>query len=303
MDDATLATLRTAAGAVFDAGFATMVGALASAVLLQDASSAWAAQRRRRCRRLFMLACSTTLLASLAWMEVQAIALTELSPGAALLAAGDVVVDTRFGRAWAAGALALIVGTVLSAASRYRAAPLRWLALVTTALAVSHACAGHAGANGLGWPTLVMTLHLLAIGAWSGAVFAATSTVLRAAPDAIDGARYVTRLSTLAGAALAGVVLTGVLSAWHGLGGSLAPLLPAAATTWGIVLDVKLGLVATAIVLGGFNRIAVMPALLAMPASPAPWRRFSAVLRLEAAVLLAALVAAAMLANGEPPAV
>ena len=302
MDDATLATLRTAAGAVFDAGFATMVGALASAVLLQDASSAWAAQRRRRCRRLFMLACGATLLASLAWMEVQAIALTELSPGAALLAAGDVVVDTRFGRAWAAGALALIVGSVLSAASRYRAAPLRWLALVTTVVAISHACAGHAGATGLGWPTLVMTLHLLAIGAWSGAVFAATTTVLRAKPDAVDGARYVTRLSTLAGAALAGVVLTGILSAWHGLGGSLAPLLPATATTWGIVLDLKLGLVATAIALGGFNRIAVMPTLLAMPASPAPWRRFTGVLRLEAVVLLAALVAAAMLANGEPPA-
>jgi hypothetical protein len=47
----------------------------------------------------------------------------------------------------------------------------------------------------------------------------------------------------------------------------------------------------------------MMPALLAMPASAAPWRRFAAVLRLEAVVLLAALVAAAVLANGEPPAV
>jgi hypothetical protein len=46
-----------------------------------------------------------------------------------------------------------------------------------------------------------------------------------------------------------------------------------------------------------------MPALLAKPGSPTPWRRFTGVLRLEAVVLLAALVAAALLANGEPPAV
>jgi putative copper resistance protein D len=303
MDDATLAALRTAASALFDVGLATMIGALATAALLRDASSAWAAQRRRRCQRLFTLACTATLVASLAWMELQAIALTELSPGPALLAAGGVIVDTQFGRAWAPGALALVVGVVLAAASRYRAPPLRWFALIAAVVVVSHACAGHAGANGRVWPVLVMSLHLLSMGAWSGAVFAAATTVLRADVDAADGARYAIRLSMLASAALAGIVLTGISSAWHGLGGTLEPLMPATATTWGVVLDVKLGLVAAAVALGGFNRVVVMPALLAKPGSPTPWRRFTGVLRLEAVVLLAALVAAALLANGEPPAV
>ena len=59
----------------------------------------------------------------------------------------------------------------------------------------------------------------------------------------------------------------------------------------------KLALVAIAVALGGFNRFAVMPSL------PASWPRFARVLRVEAVVLLAALVAAAVLANGEPPAV
>jgi hypothetical protein len=39
MDDATLAALRTAASALFDVGLATMIGALATAALLRDASS------------------------------------------------------------------------------------------------------------------------------------------------------------------------------------------------------------------------------------------------------------------------
>jgi putative copper export protein len=162
MDDATLAALRTAASALFDIGLATMIGALATAALLRDASSAWAAQRRRRCQRLFTLACTATLVASVAWMELQAITITELSPGPALQAVAGIVVDT---------------------------------------------------------------------------------------------------------------------------------------------LDVKLGLVAAAVALGSFSRIVVMPALLATTGSPSPWRRFTGVLRLEAVVLLAALVAAALLANGEPPAV
>ncbi len=303
MDDATLAGLRTAASALFNVGLATMIGALATAALLRDASSAWAAQRRRRCLRLFTLACSATLLASLAWMEVQAIAITDLAPGGALLAASGVVIDTQFGRASAPGALALALGVALAATSRYRPPPLRWFAGVTAVAIVSHACAGHAGANGFGWPVLVMSLHLLAIGAWSGAVFAAALTVLRADVDAADALRYATRLSTLASVALASVVLTGLLSAWHGLGGSLAPLLPATSTTWGVVLDVKLALIAVAVALGGFNRFIVLPALLATPGSPAPSRRFAGVLRLESMLLLAALAAAAMLANGEPPAV
>jgi putative copper resistance protein D len=63
-----------------------------------------------------------------------------------------------------------------------------------------------------------------------------------------------------------------------------------------VLLDAKLALVAIAVALGGFNRFAVMPSL------PRAWPRFVRVLRVEAAVLLAVLVAAALLANGEPPA-
>ena len=297
MDDTTLAAWRTASSAVFDIGFATMVGALATPVLLQDGASDWAMRRARRCRGLFAGAGFVALAASLAWMALQAISMTERPPVAALAAVGGIVADTAFGRAWAIATLALLAALALASAFRYRRLPRQTLALMLVTVAVAHASAGHAGANGFSWLVPALAVHVLATGLWAGGVFAAALTVLRGAPDALDGARYATQLSTLATWALAGVALTGVAIAWHGLGGSLAPLAPAGEWSWGAMLDVKLMLVAFAIALGGFNRLAVMPSL------PESLPRFARVLRVEAVVLMTALVAAAWLANGEPPAV
>jgi putative copper resistance protein D len=296
MDDTTLAALRNTAAALLDIGFAAMLGALATPALLRDASSAWAARRLRRCRTLFGAASVLALAASLAWMWVEAIAMTDSPPGAALLAVGGIVVDTGFGRAWAIATLALASGLALARARRYRTMPLRTQALLLVVVAAAHASAGHAGANGFGWLVPAMAVHLLAIGLWAGGVFAAALVVLRGEPDAIDCARYAARLSTLATAALAGVVATGAAIAWHGLGGSLAPLAPATASPWAIALDVKLALVAIAVALGGFNRVVVLPRM------PGASTRFAQVLRVEAGVMLAVLAVAAWLAGGEPPA-
>lgn len=297
MDDTTLATLRTAAGAVFDVGFAAMVGALLTRALLNDAASDWALRCRRRCRRLLLRASLLALAASLAWMAVQAVAMTELPWGEALLAVVGIVRDTPFGRAWAVVVLALGVAIALVVAHQRRATPLVSLALAATIVAAAHASTGHAGANGLGTLTLVMAVHVLATAAWAGAVFAAALCLPRGDVPVVDGPGYARRLSTVATASLAVVALTGGAGAWHELGGTLAPMSPSSHTDWGVVLDVKLALVALAVALGGFNRFAVMPSL------PSGWRRFERVLRIEAVVLLAALVAAAVLANGEPPVV
>jgi putative copper resistance protein D len=297
MDDAILAPLRTAAAAVSDIGFAAMAGALATPALLHDASSGWAARRARRCRLLFTASVTTALLANLAWMWLQAISMTESPPFEALLAAGDIVADTGFGHAWAVAMLALSAGLALATACRYRAFPLRALGLALVAIATAQACTGHAAAGSIGWLVPTMAVHRLATGLWAGSVFAATLVVLRGSPDAVDVVRYARRLSALATAALAGVALTGAATAWHALGGSLAPLAPAQASPWRIALEVKLALVAVALALGGFNRFVVMPAL------PGAWPRFVRVLRVEAVLLLAVLGVAAWLAGGEPPAV
>jgi putative copper resistance protein D len=296
MDDATLTALRTAASALSDIGFAAMAGALATLALLHDTSSEWALRGARRCRVLFMRANLLAVLASLAWLELEAIALTELSPRAALLAAGDIVTGTSFGRAWALATAALGACVALAMACRDRSLPVRVLGVMLTVVAAAHASAGHAGADGLGWRVPTIAVHILATGLWAGGVFAAVLVVARGAPDAIDSVRYAGRLSALATAALAGTIATGLAGAWHGLGGSLAPLEPAAGSSWGVLLDAKLALVAIVVALGGFNRFAVMPSL------PGAWPRFVRVLRVEAVGLLAVLAAAALLANGEPPA-
>lgn len=297
MDDATLSTLRNAASAAFDVGLAGMAGALATQALLRDAASDWAARGARRCRDLFMQAGLLALAANVAWMAVQSISLTELPPFAALEAVRGIVTDTSFGQAWAIGSFTLLACAVLAHVKRYRPMPLRWLGVGLVIVAMTHASGGHAGAQGLGWQLPTMVVHALATGLWAGAVFAAVLAVWRGVAPEVDGPRYARRLSRLATAALAGVAVTGVASAWHGLGGSLAPLVPARDSSWGLLLDAKLALVACAVALGAFNRLVVMRAL------PAGAPRFGRVLRVEAAVLLAVLVVAAWLANGEPPAI
>ena len=293
MDDATLATLRNAGAAAFDVGFAGMVGALAMLALLGDATSDWAARGARRCRGLFMAAALLALAAELAWMAVQAVMLADPLTWDAV---GGLVADTAFGRAWTVATLVLAACAALAHAKRYRPMPVRVLGVGVTAVAVPHAAGGHAGAAGLDWPLPTMAVHALATGLWAGAVFAAVLAVWREVPHGVDGPRCARRLSRLATAALAGVVVTGIASAWHGLGGSLTPLEPASGSSWGLLLDAKLVLVAVAVLLGAFNRFVVMPTL------PEGWPRFVRVLRVEAVVLLAVLVVAAWLANGEPPA-
>ena len=296
MDDATVAGLRTAAAAVFDVGFAAMAGALATPALLHDASSGWGARRARRCRGLFTGAATMALVANLAWMALQAISMTDGPLADALLALGDILASTGFGRAWAVATLALAASLALAGACRYRAFPLRSLGVALVVVATAQACNGHAASDGIDWRVPTMAVHRLATGLWAGGVFAAVLVVLRESPDAVDVARYAKRLSALATTALAGVVLTGAASAWHSLGGSLAPLAPAQASAWSVALMVKLALVALAVGLGGFNRFVVMPSL------PGAWPRFARVLRAESVVLLAALAVAAWLASGEPPA-
>lgn len=314
MDDATLAALRTAAAAVSDIGFAGLVGALATTALLRGARSDWARRGARLARTTFAVATATALVAGLAGMWVQAMSMTESSAWDAVAGAPDVIVGTQFGHAWGGGIVALLACAAL--AVRWRFVPPRrggWIAaaIAIAVLAVARASAGHAGASGFGWQTAVMAVHLLAIGAWSGAAIVG-ALVVGGTPtrdgDA-DGARYLARLSRLATAALALVVLTGSTAAWHEAGDRIGVLLPVAgASAWTWTLAVKLALVGVAVALGGFNRFASLPPLAAALASSgapvdAPWRRFARILRIEAVVLLAVLVAAAVLANGEPPVV
>jgi putative copper resistance protein D len=130
---------------------------------------------------------------------------------------------------------------------------------------------------------------------------------LRAQPldpqSRLECAAYVRALSRSATVALAGIAITGAIAAWRGLG----TIDNAVGNPYAATLLVKLALVLCAAALGGLNRFIVMPALLLQlrhtgVAQQGAGRRFALVLRIEAAFLVAALVAAAFLSATSPPA-
>lgn len=176
---------------------------------------------------------------------------------------------TQAGRTLGEQAVAVAVaGVVLLAFELY---PHRLtLAVLGAAAAVAmlfHALSGHAGAvpdlrtlNVLGqW------IHILAAGLWIGGLL----WLLLGIRDMDRGRRAVAvaRFSTLAGVALAVVVVTGALRAAYELG-SVTGL---GGTDYGVTLLVKLALVAVVAALGARNRYRLVPALAGADAAVRPF--------------------------------
>ena len=287
-------------------GTSLAVGCCLSAAWMAGAGSPWARQCRPRLLRCALLALAAAGVADLAVLWLQAAAMAEVPVLAARTAVAATLTGTHFGNAWMAGiaALALAAGAV---ALRRHAATL--VALVALAMFLySRSMLSHAAADGDFSVRLAIDwLHLVLISVWVGEVFVAGLFTLRAAAGGpptqrAEQARYIEALSTSATVALGGIVISGLYNTWHGLG-SLAY---AFGNPYASALLVKLLLVGFAALLGGINRMIVMPALLGAlrrngTAAERAGRRFTLVLQVEAAVLAAALVAAAVLSSTPPP--
>jgi copper transport protein len=139
--------------------------------------------------------------------------------------------------------------------------PHRWTLVALGALTASamllHVLSGHAFAPTVLRPLNLMGqwVHLMAVGVWVGGLAWLLLGVRRQRPEARRSA--VLRFSTLAAAALAAVVLTGLLRAVAEVG-SIDSLLT---TAYGVTLLVKIALVVVLIALGALNRFALVPAL------------------------------------------
>jgi putative copper resistance protein D len=171
---------------------------------------------------------------------------------------------------------------------------------------------GHAGDGGsLTLPNLMNVLHIAGGCLWGGTVIVYAARILpRARHDGLPAptiALTADRLSTLAGAALALVLATGVYNAWRQLPHWSALW----ETDYGRTLLVKLAAVAVMMAIGAFNRYRAVPAIgtwarqTAVPAAggeAAPVRRFLRLLRIDALVFLFVLAAAAVLGAQTPPA-
>jgi putative copper resistance protein D len=295
--------------ALLNLAVAVLTGASACRWWLARDGSAWAAARRPPIRKA---ACAGAVLALAAngillWLESAAMAEVPVSEAAD--ATWTMLGATHLGLAWAIG----MAGLALAAAGACIRSDRRAPALLTlAALAVfwyTRSMASHAASEGdFSLPLLADWLHGGLTSLWLGEVLLAGAIMLTGAADMSGADRqaraaYAGALSSSATLALAGIVLTGLYAGWRNLGGFNHLL----GNPYGTTLVAKLLLVGVAAMLGGVNRLFVMPPWLAresagQPAAEALPLRFRHILWIEALVLVAVVVLAAWLAATPTPA-
>jgi copper transport protein len=167
------------------------------------------------------------------------------------------------------------------------------LGVTTSGALLVHALAGHAAApNPLRAANLASQwAHLLAVGIWIGGLVWLLAGVAGDHPEGIG--RVAARFSLLATVSLAVVVVSGLERAAVELGG-WGHLLN---TSFGLALDVKLGLLAVLVALGAVNRFRIVPAL-AAGSGRAAWLRRT--VRAEVVAAGGLLLAAAALSELPP---
>jgi putative copper resistance protein D len=177
--------------------------------------------------------------------------------------------------------------------------------LIAAILLVTQAWFGHAAEGGASLAGAAMilayALHLLAGAAWLGGLpvlLLALIEVQRAAKSdaAQSGARLCSRFSAMATAAVVIILLSGIANTLFRVGDAIGNLL---LTAYGIVLLVKLLLVAAMLALAYFNRYVAMPRLEAEGSRELAYLRVSVGAELALGILV--LGAAAVLGILPPP--
>jgi putative copper resistance protein D len=302
-----LALAQRIATVLLNLSLACLVGAAIATMWLRHGVSPWARSLSVRLHGALGGAVLSAVLSYIAVLWLEAASMAEVPVAAAFPAVQSVISGTHYGLAWMIGAGALLL-LALSLPGRRgtAAAAVRLLALAT--FLYSRSMVSHAAAGGdFTWAVAADWMHLVLVSVWVGGVLVAGLAALRAEPadpqSRLECAAYVRALSRSATIALAGIAVTGAFGIWRGLGA----IGNAVGNPYATILLLKLVLVLCAAALGGLNRFIVMPALLkqlrqAGPAQAGAGRRFALVLRVEAVLLIAALVAAAFLGSTSPPA-
>jgi putative copper resistance protein D len=180
-------------------------------------------------RPLIVLAWTSLLVAlasGTAWLFVEASRVSG-QPIATVLPSGVITIvltQTQFGQAWALrGALVVVLAVCLLVRGGGRKLAGRIGLVASVGLMVSLAWAGHAAATeGVPWEWLHLPadlLHLLATGAWLGALVPLALLLAHVRSDAGAGALSVARAATLRFSTLGitcvgTLTVTGVVNAW-----------------------------------------------------------------------------------------
>jgi copper resistance protein D len=295
-----LVIAQIALAAIQDVLFATAAGALACGVMAGRSGLAVPASLRIG-QLLLALAMAVTALAYL-WLQAAVMSGSPLMEAGA--AVGAVLTQSHFGLAWAVGFTGALLATLSRLPAR-RGLPLFALGLVVWA--AGKAAASHAADSGdFSVRETIHLVHLCATALWAGSVIVAAVLqrgFARAANDApMRRAAFCGHLSHLATMALVVVIITGIYNVIQDTAQVQAPIM---GTAWGRILSAKLVCVAAAVVLGGWNRMAVLPDLQARahrndPAYAAVQHRFDTWLFVEALFMLAVLAIAATLGHTSP---
>jgi putative copper resistance protein D len=296
--------------ALLNLAVALLTGAALARLWLGRDASGWAAARRQPVRHAAIAGIVVALLADAALLWIESAAMAEVPLAEAGAATWTMLRSTHLGLAWAIGMAGLVVAAAATCLPGKRNPGPAMLTLA--ALGVfwyTRSMVSHADSEGdFSLPLLADWVHLGLISVWVGEVLVAGGIILKtaghmAADDRRARSAYVASLSSSATIALAGIFVTGLYASWRNLAG-FGNLV---GNPYGATLMAKVLLVGIAASLGGFNRFVVMPPWLAREATgqaaPAPLpARFRRVLLVEAALLLAVVVAAAWLASTSPPA-
>lgn len=224
-------------------------------------------------RRLFTLAWASLIVAVVSgavWLIVVASNMSG-SPLGTVLEGGVVnivLTQTRFGQDWLLRtALVAVLAVSLGVQRRTRKRTAGWIGLLASAAFIaSLAWAGHGAAtedvpfDALHLPADI--LHLLAAGAWLGALLPLVMMLAQTrrdnSPQAVGVARAATlRFSVLGLSSVGTLLVTGVVNTWF-LSGSVPALL---GTAYGQLLLVKIALFAAMIAAAGVNQRRLLPCL------------------------------------------
>jgi putative copper resistance protein D len=225
-------------------------------------------------------------------------------------AIGMLLSGSATGAAWEARMVALVVASIIALIAAGRAAPLGMVALTAGIALATLAWTGHGAMDegATGWVHLVADiLHLLAAGAWIGALLGLTLLVTRA-PSRVDATHLRLTHRALHGFGLVGtivvgtIVVTGLVNGWLLVGAGNLLNLPS--TRYGQLLLAKLALFGAMLGLASLNRFRLMPAFERSIAA-ADHRGALGTLRrslaVEAACAVAILALVSWLGTLEPP--
>ncbi len=265
---------------------------------------------RRALRRFAWASLATALLSGALWLMLEASSMSgrTLADVFSQDIIAVVLTRTRFGRVWELRlTLILLLAGLLMAGERLgrrRGADLLgWaMLLLSAAVVAALAWAGHAGATQGGEGEIHVVsdaLHLLAAGAWLGALVPLALVFARAIGDWawLGVAREATRRFSALGIAGVGTLLvTGTVNSWFLVGGVPGLL----GTPYGRLLLLKLALFAAMVAVAAVNRQHLTPQLHEGVAPTAALQRLRRNALIETALGLAILMVVGALGT-EPP--